>query len=108
MGTLTARPGYTDSIALWTKRITECKTSGMTTSEWCTENGIGIKTYYYWHKKIHKMVNEQQAAFYEVPVSTGPSGSPAATIRIGTMQADIFQGADAETIKAICQAMKTC
>lgn len=108
MGTLTARPGNSDATALWAKRIAECKNSGLHTQEWCDENGINIKTYYYWHKKIHKMVSEQQAAFFEVPVPSGNSGTLAATIRVGIMQADIYAGAEAEMIQAICQAMKTC
>lgn len=43
-----------ENLARWIQRITECKNSGLTTQEWCTENGIGIKRYYYWHSKIRK------------------------------------------------------
>ncbi len=107
MGTLVSRPSNTDSVVLWTRRITECKNSGIPTTKWCSENGINIKTYYYWHNKLHKIV-QQQECFYEVPVTYESRQSPAATIRVGIVQADIYSGADIGVIQAICQAMKSC
>ena len=108
MEELMVKPANTDAITLWTKRITDCKNSGLRTPDWCAENKINVKTYYYWHNKIHKLVERQQTAFYEVPVSGSHHGSPVATVRIGMIQADIYQGADAGTIQAICRALKTC
>ncbi len=108
MEALAARRNDPEAISLWTRRIADCKNSGISAQEWCEKNGIHIKTYYYWHNKIHKMVSKQQSAFYEVPVTTEHQERTAATIRVGLFQADIYTGADAETIKAICQAMKTC
>ena len=97
-----------ESIAIWTKRISECKSSGMPTQEWCTANGINIKTYYYWHNKIHKMV-QKQSAFYEIPMTEPCSqGTPAATIRFGSIQADVYSGADEGFLMALCRAMKSC
>ena len=46
METLTIRSRSQDSVALWTKRITECKNSGMRVGDWCAENGINVKTEY--------------------------------------------------------------
>ena len=119
METLTIRSRSQDAVALWTKRITECKNSGMRAGDWCAENGINVKTYYYWHNKIHKMV-DQQNSFYEIPAISGNHGVPAATaisgnhgvpaatIRVGIIQADIYPGANAGLIQALCRAMKAC
>ena len=41
----------------------------------------------------------------EAPVHT--AGHIAAAIRIGTAQAEIYNGADAETLKALIQAMQS-
>ena len=35
METLTIRSRSQDAVALWTKRITECKNSGMRAGDWC-------------------------------------------------------------------------
>ena len=68
MEALTTKRNNPEMIALWTQRIAECKNSGISSQEWCEQNGIHIKTYYYWHNKIHKMVNKQQSCFYETPM----------------------------------------
>ena len=38
----------------WKERIRECRTSGLSVSEWCKRNDIGVKRYYYWHRKLWK------------------------------------------------------
>lgn len=38
----------------WSKTILECQSSGQTVTCWCSENGINIKRYYYWLRKIRK------------------------------------------------------
>lgn len=107
MEMLTVNTRNPDDVALWSKRITDCKNSGMRPGEWCEENGINVKTYYYWHNKIRKLVS-QQTEFFEVPAAPGRRDVPSATIRVGILEADIYSGADVEVIRAICQALKTC
>ena len=107
MEMLTVNTRNPDDVALWSKRITDCKNSGMRPGEWCEENGINVKTYYYWHNKIRKLVS-QQTELFEVPAAPGRRDVPSATIRVGILEADIYSGADVEVIRAICQALKTC
>ena len=45
--------------AEWAERIRKCSESGLTVSEWCRENGIKLKTYYFYLRKPRK---EQQLA----------------------------------------------
>jgi|LSQX01.2.fsa_nt_gb transposase len=49
-------------VNLWITRIKECRNSGMKVSAWCQQNDIGIKTYYYWMRKI------KREAFEALPV----------------------------------------
>lgn len=35
----------------WSRIISNCQSSGQTVVSWCKENGINIKTYYYWLRK---------------------------------------------------------
>lgn len=39
-------------LAYWAGVIRDSKSSGKTVSEWCLENEISIRKYYYWHKKV--------------------------------------------------------
>ena len=75
MEMLTVKARNPDDVALWTKRITDCKNSGLRPGEWCAENGINVKTYYYWHNKIHKLVN-QQTEFFEIRCSLRSMAQP--------------------------------
>ncbi len=46
-------------IQYWLDIIHQCRESGQSNSQWCTENGISIKSYYYWLAKIRKMAVEE-------------------------------------------------
>ena len=39
-------------LQLWRGQVMECRNSGKTIAVWCKENGINIKTYYFWQKRV--------------------------------------------------------
>ena len=39
-------------LQLWRGRVMECRNSGKTIAVWCKENGINVKTYYFWQKRV--------------------------------------------------------
>ena len=39
-------------LQLWRGRVMECRNSGKAIAVWCKENGINIKTYYFWQKRV--------------------------------------------------------
>ena len=43
----------------WSGRIAECRSSKMSVKAWCSEQGIPIKTYYYWEKKFVTEATQQ-------------------------------------------------
>ena len=96
----------------WSERIASCRNSGMSVREWCKANGIPLSTYYNQQRKVFeasKSVAEsrQKPQFTEICVPK-ESHIPAATIRIGDAEADIYPRADEETIRKICQVLKSC
>ena len=105
-------------LAEWAQRVQSCRESGLSVRQWCDENGLSAKTcdenglsaktYYYWQRRLFQMSEaaEPQFAKIEAPIHT--AGHIAATVRIGTAQAEIYNGADAETLKALVQAMQSC
>ena len=40
--------------ANWASIISECSQSTLTKLEWCRQNGISIKSFYYWQRKLRK------------------------------------------------------
>lgn len=46
------------NIQKWLEIIHQCRDSGLSNQQWCEENGISLKSYYYWLAKIRKMAIE--------------------------------------------------
>ena len=73
---------------------------------WCEENGVNLKTYYYWQRKVFQAITQEEPCFAEVPVMSARK-SAVATVRIGGAEADIYSGVDEATIAAICRALRS-
>ena len=96
----------------WSQRIASCRDSGMSVKDWCKAKGIPLSTYYNQQRKVFEAAkssseNEQKPKFTEIRIPK-QSHMPAATIRIGDLEADIYPGADEETIRTICLVLKSC
>ena len=48
----------------WRMLVQTCQQSGQTVVNWCEENNINVKTYYYWLRKLRK----QELCTKELPV----------------------------------------
>ena len=107
-------------LAEWQEHVINCRTSGRTVKAWCEEQGIGYKTYYRWERQILSLgrktlqqVGQQQLAQIESPVFAEVRLSEplpvkegiAAVIRIGQAETAIYNGADPETVEAICRGL---
>jgi hypothetical protein len=45
----------------WTKIIQDCQAINLTAKAWCNQHNIGIKSYYYWLRKIRlKVCNTEE------------------------------------------------
>ncbi|MGN1100717.1 MAG: IS66 family insertion sequence element accessory protein TnpA [Huintestinicola sp.] len=88
--------------AEWAERIRQCRESGLTVSEWCRQNSINPKTYYYHLRKIRKEICEQ----IPVPVMTVAEESHKVKVSIGDMIAEIPEGISEQTITSVIRAMR--
>ena len=59
-------------LQVWTERVRECHNSGMTVKDWCGQNNINLKTYYYWQRKVRSQI-------YALKVSSGQPPAEAAS-----------------------------
>ena len=97
-----------NQLAEWAQRVEACRRSGQKVSEWCTEQGIPVSTYYSWQRKVFQAVTtEAEVCFAEIPSRPAGRGT-AASIESGGLRLEIHAGADVETICAIIQALKEC
>jgi len=94
-------------LAVWTAKVKACRESGLTVKEWCSANEIAEATYYGWQRKVFSEF-QKETTFVDITPVRSKRNEPAATIRIGRSEADIYSNADASLISAICQALKSC
>ena len=102
------KANHYNRLAEWAQRVEACRKSGQKVSEWCSEQGIAVSTYYSWQRKVYQAVTaEPEVCFAEI--SARPAGRrTAASIESGELRIDIHTGADTETVRAIIQALKEC
>ncbi len=102
------KANHYNQLAEWEQRVDACRKSGQTVSEWYSEQGIPVSTYYSWQRKVFQAVTaEPEVCFTEI--SARPAGrGTAASIESGELRIEIHAGADAETIRAIIQVLKEC
>ena len=95
-------------LAEWAQRVQSCRESGLSVRQWCDENGLSANTYYYWQRRLFQMSEAAGPRFAKIEAPVHTAGHIAASVRIGTAQAEIYNGADAETLKALFEAMQSC
>ena len=108
----------------WARQIEDCEHSGMTVSDWCEQNGVGYKNYYYRKRRIREEFIDtvgteavltlskgitqaiEAPVFTKLPVSQiTDSQGLAATVQIGTYRAEINNGADIDTIDGLLRTL---
>lgn len=116
-------------LAEWADRIHNCQTSGMKVPEWCNLNGINIKTYYYWLKKVrekslacisnaspvvsvneHLPAAEDKISFKSLEVQVPlPNMQAAVIVRLPNATLEVTNDATQHTLEAVLLALKsTC
>ena len=121
-------------IQYWLRVIHECRASGMTNQAWCIQNGISLKSYYYWIARIRKLAIEDlprkengspfppleknthptinESRFEEVSVTTPvkvlSNGAPAAVIRFKDISVDVFEHTSDSFLRRLMEAVRGC
>lgn len=107
----------------WIQIIKECHQSGKTVKGWCAQQGINVKSYYYWQKQIREsacnglLVCQQtgkEAIAVTKPVftelnlpETRRNAGTAVTIRFHEAVIEIQNGTDASVIENALRALKS-
>ncbi len=86
----------------WSERVRQCSESGLTVSEWCKQNSINPKTYYYHLRKIRKEICEQ----IPIPVMTTSEKCPTVKVSIADVVAEILEGTSEQMITSVIRAIK--
>lgn len=89
----------------WTELIRRKQESGMTVQNFCNANGLNVKTYYYWLRKLRTEVCQQ--AVVAVPANMSmSSGEGMITVHVGDIRIEIGESATPERITAVICALQ--
>jgi len=102
----------------WTKIIEDCQASDLTITAWCSQHNVGLKSYYYWLRKIRLKVCQsteiQSPAIKQeiVPLQLNSqqcasSIHPAVTIHLGSASIDIAEGTSQATIETVLRSLQS-
>lgn len=105
-------------LANWTNLIQDCLSSGLSKKQWCLENQVNEKQFYYWQRRVREEVYKGQVSaaepkqvttFVEVPPLSkieGPLPSnPSAQIRVNGCTIEIADSASDIFIRRLLGAL---
>ena len=105
-------------LQLWRGRVMECRNSGKTIAVWCKENGINIKTYYFWQKRVwdketqtliqigqNQLPQPQAVQFAQVNLGMETSSDADIVIRKDDWTVEIRNTANPALLSSVLQAV---
>ena len=99
----------------WEEIVKTCRNSGQTIRDWCEDNGVNEKSFYYWQRKFREQACQVITQNIPAPLTpfaeinmTQPvkAETIAVTIKIGETTAEIHNGADTETVEFVIRTLK--
>lgn len=109
MGRNLQATNHGNRLAEWSRRVEACRSSDLSVAQWCRENGIAVSSYYQWQRKVFMAFSEgTETSFAEIAPAARHSGAVAAAVQLGEFRAEIYSGADEETIRAVLHALRPC
>lgn len=98
-----------NNLAEWSRQVEECRSSGLSVRSWCEQHHIAVSTFHYHRQKVWKAL-QKSSQFVEVPLSFDEShnNNIAASVRVGSICAEVHNGADETTLAALFRVLKSC
>ena len=92
----------------WAAIVTECNSSTLSKQEWCRQNNVSIKSFYYWQHKL-RTEGAQHPGFTEVTVEPQYYGSdPAQTAAVITapgLRIEVMNAADEAFLRKLMRVL---
>ena len=87
----------------WMQIIQECQSSGLSNKEYCRQQGISEKSYYYWLRKLREAAAESMPQIAEVEP---PGMEDKVYIRFRGAELTLPAGTNVEAIAAVLRSLQ--
>lgn len=104
------------NLQIWTQTVHECKNSGMTVKEWCIENGVNEKRFYYWQRRVREEVlapivtfKEDSSTFIQIPTSapmTPTAFQPDMVLNYGNLRVELKNSVSSKLLVEVLQVIR--
>ena len=92
-------------VQTWAKVIRECQASGLSNGEFCRQNGIVEKTFYYWLRKLREQAVEAASVPELVALEKSPVCGDMLNIRFRGSEISVPGGVDMEALAALLRSI---
>ena len=102
------------ALAGWAERVRECRSSGVSVTVWCEEQGIERRTYYRWEREVLRQAGESRAMAAQPEFAQlaparqrqrDENSGAKVCVRVGSVIVDVYPGADLEMVGALCKVL---
>ena len=88
----------------WAAEVESCAASGLTVQQWCRDNGMSPKTYYYHLRKVRESIIESTPAI--VPLNNKVASSEKIEISDGEIKIALPANMNIEALSAVIRVLK--
>lgn len=106
-------------LSQWLPIIKECRSSGMKIKDWCEQNNINQKRFYYWQQKLRQAATEslpvptKQPTFVEIPSLLEPikdqvlsTFTPSMVLKIDNVSLELSSTIDPNLLATVLKVLK--
>lgn len=104
-------------LAEWSRKIANCRSSGMQVAQWCQAHGMNPSTYYRWQRQVWDagiaQAQEGQALPEREPapprkwtqLTAGPTG-PTISVEINGCRVEVTAKTDQSLLSQVCRLLR--
>lgn len=97
----------TQTQILWSERIAEWETSGLSQSTFCKQHGLVYGTFIYWRSHLKKITDAEQPAVSFLAVTCKPAKQSTLILKLnGQHNIELKSGFDSELLRQVVQAVQ--
>ena len=93
------------ALVEWAERVRACRSSGLSVTAWCEEEGIERKTYYRGESRMQGREVEIVQLAPGAQVRGEEKAEAKIRVRVGRATVEVYPGADMETVGALCRVL---